>query len=104
MSTQATSVEIMGKCYQIKCPESEVDHLKEAAKYLEEKMNSLREAGIFNMEKTIIITALNLAHQYLALSSHFEHQKMEQLSSVAERLHQLADKLDSALLMQQPQG
>ncbi len=89
-----TSVELMGKTYQIKCPETEVNALKRAAQYLEEKMRLIRESGILSLDRVAIITALNVAHQLLTL----EQQKNQHAHMINQRLAELHAKVESALV------
>ena len=99
-SKTTTSIEMMGKVYQIKCNDTEVEHLQHAAKFLEAKMSLLHSAGMLNVEKIAVITALNIANQYLTLLSNYEQEKMAHLHSINQRLLQLDDQLDSALQRQ----
>jgi len=91
--TTGTSVEIMGKSYQIKCPEEEINSLHRAAKYLEEKMLLLRESGVFSLDRMAVITALNVVHQLLTL----EQQRKLDVQMLNQRIHILHSKLDIAL-------
>jgi cell division protein ZapA len=88
-----TSVEIMGKTYQIKCPAAETHFLQQAAQYLEEKMRLMREAGVLSLDRIAIITALNVAHQLLLL----EQQKNQHLQRINVRLNDLQNKVEQAL-------
>jgi cell division protein ZapA len=88
-----TSVEIMGKTYQIKCPPAEVNSLQRAAQYLEEKMRMMREAGTFSIDRVAIITALNIVHQLLMV----EQQKNHHFQSINQRIHELQARVEQAL-------
>lgn len=99
-SKTTTSVEMMGRIYQIKCNQSEVESLQHAAKFLEAKMSILHSSGVLNMEKIAVITALNITNQYLTLLSNYEHEKMSHFHSINQRLLELDDKLNTALLTQ----
>jgi cell division protein ZapA len=88
-----TSIEIMGKAYQIKCPATEINSLQRAAQYLEEKMRLIRESGILNLERIAIITALNVTHQLLAL----EQQKNQHAHTINQRLADLQLKIENSL-------
>ncbi len=92
--TTDTSIEIMGKAYQIKCPTSEVNSLQRAAQYLEEKMREVRASGVLNFDRVAIITALNVAHQLLTL----EQQKNQHAQVINQRLIKLQNKVESALV------
>lgn len=88
-----TSIEIMGKIYQIKCPETEVSSLHRAAEYLEEKMHIMRESGVISADRVAIITALNVVHQLLTL----ERQKNHHFQTINQRLLELQSKVENAL-------
>ena len=88
-----TFVEILGKSYQIKCPESEVNSLKRAAEYLENKMRTMREAGILSVDKVAIITALNVIHEWQTL----EQQKNHYVQNVNQRVLELQTRVEHAL-------
>ncbi len=94
--TKDTSIEIMGKTYQIRCPETEINALQRAAQYLEEKMRLIRESGILSFDRVAIITALNVAHQLLTL----EQQKNQHAHAVNQRLTALQLKVEKALVKQ----
>jgi cell division protein ZapA len=64
------SIEILGKTYQIKCHAHEVSSLQKAAEFLEEKMRVTRDgAGVLSIDRIAVITALNIAHQFLNLEN-----------------------------------
>lgn len=88
-----TSVEIMGRLYQIKCHESEVNALRRAARYLEDKMLTMRESGVLGVDRVAIITALNVIHQLLTL----EQQKSHYAQTINQRLLELQTKVEHAL-------
>lgn len=88
-----TSVEIMGKLYQIKCPEDEVPSLHRAASYLQDKMRSMRDAGVLSIDRIAVITALNIVHQLLTL----EQTKNQDLQLINQRLSALQNKVEAAI-------
>lgn len=92
--TISTTIEILGKPYPIRCPESELSSLQQAAAFLNEKMLDVRESGkAINLERIAIITALNIAHQFLQL----DQQKSSLMSKINHRIAQLQDKLETAM-------
>lgn len=88
-----TTIEIMGKAYHIKCPETEVNALQQAAQYLEEKMRIMRDAGVMNIDRAAVITALNVVHQLLSL----EQQKNTHFQKINQRLSDLQHKVERVL-------
>ncbi len=93
---EKTSIEILGKNYQINCPATEINALQRSAQYLEEKMRLMRESGVVNIDKVAIITALNIVHQLMML----EQQKNQQMEILNQRLASLQSKVESALVME----
>lgn len=93
-SIATTAIEIMGKSYQIKCPEVEISALKQSAKYLEEQMRLTREVGnVLCADKIAVITALNIVHQFITL----ERNNHSQLQTLTQRLHEIQNKIEIAL-------
>lgn len=89
-----TTIEILGKPYPIKCPESELKSLQQAAIYLNQKMSEVKDSGkAINLERIAIISALNITHQFLEL----DRQKSNLMNKVNQRITQIQDKLDTAI-------
>lgn len=89
----STTIEIMGKTYQIKCPENEVQALQKAAHYLEDKMQELRDSGkVLSMDRIAVLVALNISHQYLSLES----ENNAAMDTIQGRLQSLYKKLNHA--------
>lgn len=87
-------VHIMGRMYQIKCLEDEVASLQKAAELLENNMQSIREKSTaFNLEKIAIVSAINLAHQLLAI----KNQHTDLMQNVHDKLHYLQNKIELSL-------
>ncbi len=87
-----TAVEVLGKVYQVKCPENEVAALQQAALYLEEKMNEIRKVNhVLSIDRIAVIAALNMTHQLLTV----EHEKNMYAQMVNERLQGLEQVIDS---------
>ena len=92
--TVTASIEILGKIYPVRCPESEAASLQMAAKMLNQKMAEVQESGkAINLERIAIITALNMAHQLLQIDS----QKNSVMQRINHRLQQLQIRVDNAL-------
>lgn len=92
MSTVA--IEILGKFYSIRCPESEIKSLQQAASFLNQKMSEVQELGkASSVERIAIITALNITHQFLQL----DEQKTSLVHKISQHITHLHDKLDTAV-------
>lgn len=95
MDTAETTVEILGKPYQIKCPQSEVNALQRAAQLLEEQMRSMRTANnMLSSDKILVAAALNIAHQLLVL----ENKTLREAETIQQRFTNLQGKIDKALI------
>lgn len=87
------TIEILGKVYPVRCLESELDNLQQAADYLNKQMASVQDSGkVMNVERIAIITALNITHQFLQL----DQQKVSMVNKINQRIAKLQDKLETA--------
>ena len=93
MSTQAIEVMIFDKSYRIEAPISEQETLKQAAKYLDEKMKEIRQAARgLEAERVAVLAALNICHEL------FENKKQNDMAQKMEQaLQMLTGKIDKAL-------
>ncbi|HEC13152.1 MAG TPA: cell division protein ZapA [Acidiferrobacteraceae bacterium] len=58
----------MGKKFSVACSEEERDELSAAAKYLDQKMNSIQRSGkVIGLDRCAIMAALNISHELLNL-------------------------------------
>ncbi len=88
------TVQILGKPYQVSCPEEEVEALSASARYLDGKMASIKGSGkIIGLDRIAVMAALNIAHELLNTESTVEQTG----SALDQRFSQLAHRLDLAL-------
>ncbi len=67
------SLILLGKEYQIKCQQENIAELRACAQYLETKLCDTQNSNkILNIEKLVVITALNLAHELLSTNQRLE--------------------------------
>lgn len=89
-----TTIEILGKFYPIRCPESELESLLQAAKFLDEQMASIQESGkAINLERIAIMAALNISNQLLQHNK----QKDSWVNKINHRISSLQDKLETTI-------
>lgn len=89
-----TTVEILGKYYSIRCPESELKPLQQAAEYVSKRMKEVQDSGkAINLERIAIITALNIAFELQQV----DHQKQGFVSKLNERILQLQERIEDAI-------
>lgn len=96
--TETTTVEVLGRTFQIKCDESQIEDLQNASHFLDEKMRHFRQQGIGDFEKIAVIAALNIVHQLLTQ----EAQKEGHMQAINQRLHELQNKVELALMPYPP--
>ena len=91
MSKETTTVEILGASYKIACPPEESEEVKKAAKFLDNKLNEVKEASGLDEKRAAIITALNISNDYL-----------KNLANVSqdEKVNESLDKLTSEIQVQ----
>lgn len=89
-----TTVEILGKSYQFRCPESEVSALKKAATVLQEKMHELRQMNnVLSLDRLAVLAALIMTHQFLLVDA----DKEQQTHKIHSGLKKLKTRLEEAL-------
>lgn len=91
---KGVAVKILGKDYQIACPEAQTHHLIDAAMLLDNRMREIRASGrVIGLERIAVMAALNLAHELLILKDEIQHNA----SDTDKRLQVLHQKLAEAL-------
>lgn len=64
------NVNILGKEYQISCPEEEKDSLIASARMLHSNMEEIRSSGkVVGLDRIAVMAALNLAHDLISLQN-----------------------------------
>ena len=95
MSTEhtETKISILDYKFKIKCPTTEISALQESARYVENKMSAMRSNDqIFNLDSVAVITALNIAHEFLA-----GNQDSALINKMSQRINLLNSKIKEAL-------
>ena len=96
MSNDASpvSIEIMDNLYRVACPDAERESLLEAAEYLNNAMQEIRDAGkILGMERVAVIAALNISYDLLKCRRDTSHST----DLTNERVEHLLQKVENAL-------
>jgi cell division protein ZapA len=89
-----TTVEVLGKSFQVKCTPDEIISLQNAAAFLEEKMQAIRATThLLSIDRIAVIAALNITHQYLIL----ENERLGAAEKIDNRLRDLLTKMDNML-------
>jgi len=94
MSSQTVDVVIFDKTYRIESPTEEQETLKQAAKYLDDKMKEIRQAARgLESERVAVLAALNICHEM------FENKKQSDMAQkIGQALQILTGKIDKALV------
>lgn len=85
---------ILERDYRVNCPAGAEDQLRQAARFLDEKMNEIKQSGasagkVLGTDRIAVIAALNIAHQLLDMQ-----QLQEQYT---DDINSLQHYIDSAL-------
>ncbi len=68
--TKQVDVKILGRDFQIACPDNEEESLVKSIEYLNHKIEEIQKQGnIVGVDKTIIMAALNITHEFLNQNS-----------------------------------
>lgn len=91
MSTPSTvRLRILDNDYQVACPPEEKDRLLAAARYLDDKMRTIRSSGnVIGVDRVAVMAGLNIAHELLQQSGRSVGDDRE--------LQRLTDKISHAL-------
>ena len=91
---------ILDRDYRINCPDGAEDQLRDAARFLNEKMLEIKNASstagkVLGTDRVAVIAALNITHQLLQLQ-HDQSQHNQQLDKINQLLDEVLEK-DSQL-------
>ena len=94
ITSEPISVAILDREYRFACRPDEREALKEAARFLDERMRTIKEAGtVMALEQIAVMTALNLASDLLSLQKNEKYRQ----ENVDSRIRLLVNELDDAL-------
>jgi len=85
------SFNILDKEYRVSCSEEERAGLEASARYLDEKMQTIKQSG--RIDRIAVMAGLNIAHDLLT-----ENQKKNGATlDIADKISALQNKLDFAI-------
>jgi cell division protein ZapA len=97
MSNNSVSVTILGKEYQVACPEEQQAELIISAKYLDQQMRAIRDSGkVVGLERIAVMAALNISYELLKASEQ-EGTAGGEPPPAQESVSRLNQKMDRAL-------
>ena len=87
-------VNILGKEYQVACPEEEKSALIASAEMLHDSMEQIRGTGkVVGLDRIAVMAALNIAHELIGLKD----QESEANPETTEKLLSMKDKVNAFL-------
>ncbi|EMR14119.1 Z-ring-associated protein ZapA [Methylophaga lonarensis MPL] len=87
-------VSILGKEYQVACPEEEREALIASARMVHQNMEKIRATGkVVGLDRVAVMAALNLAHELLTLQQD-EGQDIEKINN---KILQLKERVSAFL-------
>lgn len=97
MPTDTLDISLLGKTYSVACRPEERDGLVAAVAFLDEKLNNVAVRTNSSGEKLAVMTALNIAHEFLQLqrSGGFDMQ------AAKRRISLVNARLDGVLAQQE---
>jgi cell division protein ZapA len=88
------TLRILDRDYVVACPEDEKETLIASAKYLNQKVQEVREGGkVVSTERMVVVSALNIIHEYLQ----YKQQQETQTRLLNSQMQGLQDKIELAL-------
>ncbi|HAO25941.1 MULTISPECIES: cell division protein ZapA [unclassified Methylophaga] len=85
-------VTILGKEYQVACPEEQQDALMASARMVHQNMEKIRNSGkVVGVDRIAVMAALNIAHELLILQQDESHD----LEKVNEKISQLKERVSA---------
>ncbi|MCK0506728.1 cell division protein ZapA [Aromatoleum anaerobium] len=93
MPSDTLDITLLGKAYSVTCRPEDKEDLLAAVSYLDEKLNSLAGKTRASGEKLAMMTALNIAHEFLQ----FQRTGGFDMQAVKRRISFVNARLDGVL-------
>ena len=88
------NVNILGKEYQIACPDEDKDGLIASAQMLHQNMEQIRSTGkVVGLDRIAVMAALNLAHDLISLQNDDGHD----MDEMNKKIFQMKDRVSAFL-------
>ena len=97
MQTDTLDITLLGKTYSVACRPEDKEGLLAALAYLDEKLNSLASRTNSSGEKLAVMTALNIAHEFLQ----FQRSGGFDMQAAKRRIGFVNARLDGVLAQQE---
>lgn len=93
-ASNTISFNILDKEYRVSCSEEERAGLEASARYLDEKMYTIKQSGrIVGVDRIAVMAGLNIAHDLLTANQ----KKNGATLDIADKISALQNKLDFAI-------
>ena len=87
-------VYLLDKEYRVACPPGERESLLRAARYLDERMQEVKESNVIGLERIAVMAALNLSHELLETREQVDGEE-EASSRIDDLLGRVEDELQA---------
>ncbi|HAD32049.1 MULTISPECIES: cell division protein ZapA [unclassified Methylophaga] len=90
--TVPVNVTILGKDYQVACPEDQQDALIASARMVHQNMEKIRNTGkVVGVDRIAVMAALNIAHELLSL----QQDESQDIKKVNEKISLLKERVSA---------
>ena len=86
-------INVLGRDFQINCPDGEEESLMQSVNHLNQKVNQLKYSGVVGFYRILLMASLNIINE----SSNQNPDNLIQLKLVQEKLNNFDKILDQAL-------
>jgi cell division protein ZapA len=86
-------INVLGRDFQINCPDGEEESLMQSVNHLNQKVNQLKDSGVVGFDRILLMASLNIINE----SSNQTPDNLIQLKIVQEKLNNFDKILDQAL-------
>ena len=86
-------INVLGRDFQINCPDGEEESLMQSVNHLNQKVNQLKDSGVVGFDRILLMASLNIINE----SSNQNPDNLIQLKLVQEKLNKFDKILDQAL-------
>lgn len=97
MANETLDITLLGKAYSVACRPEDREGLLSAVAFLDEKLNSLAARTHSSGEKLAVMTALNIAHEFLT----FQRSGGFDMQAAKRRIGLVNARLDGVLGQQE---
>lgn len=94
---ETLEIKLLGREYRVSCPAEEREGLLSAVRFLDEKLTALADKTNSAGEKLVMMTALNIAHEYLQ----FQRAGGFDIPAIKRRIGAVNERLEGVLGQQE---